>query len=108
MLTADRARALADALGNWPRPGAPLYVSLADALFAALGARRVAPHLPSERALASALHVSRGTVANAYDLLRARGVIERQRGSGTIGTPRAHAICADPLACVREFFAATP
>ncbi|MEK4426469.1 MocR-like pyridoxine biosynthesis transcription factor PdxR [Solibacillus sp. FSL K6-1523] len=39
--------------------------------------------LPSERALANALHVNRSTVVNAYDELQSMGLIERNRGSGT-------------------------
>jgi DNA-binding GntR family transcriptional regulator len=108
MLATDRARDVADALGDWETPGDVLYLALADALDGALNARRIAPHLPSERVLARALNVSRGTVANAYEVLRERGLIERQRGSGTMGRPRAHEICPDPIACVREFFASRP
>ena len=98
---------MATALEGWTgRPGA-LYVQLADAIGEALATRRIAAHLPSERAMAEALRVSRGTVANAYELLRERGLLTRERGSGTIGAPsRAHDICADPLECVRGFFAA--
>ena len=39
--------------------------------------------LPSERTLAAALIVSRGTAVAAYDLLVADGLVERRRGSGT-------------------------
>ncbi|MEY9973576.1 GntR family transcriptional regulator of abcA and norABC [Lysinibacillus sp. RC46] len=39
--------------------------------------------LPSERYLASALHLNRSTVVNAYDELESMGLIERNRGSGT-------------------------
>ena len=92
-------------LGRWDASGA-LYTSLADALAAALRTGRLAPHLPSERALADALHVSRGTVAKAYELLRERGLIEREIGSGTVASlRRPHETCTDPLECVRAFFA---
>lgn len=100
----DRARAVADALGIWTGPR-PLHLALAEALASAIDARRVATHLPSERSLASALHVSRGTVASAYETLRERGVLERERGSGTVAVARKHDVCPDPIACVREFFA---
>ncbi|MFC9538829.1 PLP-dependent aminotransferase family protein [Lysinibacillus sp. NPDC056959] len=39
--------------------------------------------LPSERYLASALHLNRSTVVHAYDELESMGLIERTRGSGT-------------------------
>ncbi len=102
----ERAEGAASALAGWERSDIPLYVALANAIAAALAERRIPAHLPSERALAHALHVGRGTVTNAYDLLRDRGILERERGSATVATPRrAHSVCADPLACVREFFA---
>lgn len=69
--------------------------------------RRVPTRLPSERSLASALHVSRGTVASAYEILPERGILERDRGSGSVARPRAHEVSSDPIACVREFFART-
>lgn len=106
MLITDRARAVADALGDWTGHSRPLYAALADALAAALRTRRVPTHLPSERALAAVLHVSRGTVASAYELLRERDLLQREQGSGSVARPsRAHEICADPLECVRLFFA---
>ncbi len=102
----DRARAVAETLRGWDQGSAPLYVALADAVASALATRRIAPHLPSERALASALHVSRGTVAASYEILRDRGLLERQRGSGSVAAAsRAHETCTDPLECVRSFFA---
>ena len=53
--------------------------------------------------------MSRGTVANAYELLRERDVIQRERGSGTSArAARPHETCADPIACVTEFFASRP
>ena len=106
MLARGRARAVVDALGAWADTSRPLYVALADALAAAVRARRIPLHLPSERALAAALHVSRGTVANAYEVLRERSLLERERGSGSVAhAPRAHEVCNDPLGCVRAFFA---
>ena len=105
MLNRRAADAVARSITGWDRAAGPLYASLADALATALAASRIAAHLPSERALALALHVSRGTVADAYDVLRQRGLIDRQRGSGSVATQRAHAVCPDPIACVRAFFA---
>ena len=105
MAAVDRARAVADALGTWTLDPRPLHLALAEALAFAIDAHRVPPHLPSERSLASALHLSRGTVASAYETLRERGVLERERGSGSIALPREHEVCPDPIACVRGFFA---
>lgn len=106
MLATERARVVADALGDWTASSDPLYVALAGALAAALRTRRIPTHLPSERTLAAVLHVSRGTVASAYELLRDRDLLERERGSGSVARPsRAHEICPDPLECLRSFFA---
>ncbi|MGW5572535.1 aminotransferase-like domain-containing protein [Nocardia thailandica] len=63
----------------------PLSVQVADALRAAAtgGLLRVADRLPSTRALAARLGVSRAVVAAAYDQLHAEGWIGGRRGSGT-------------------------
>jgi DNA-binding GntR family transcriptional regulator len=101
-----RADVVAGVLDGWDRPSASLYIALAEALATAIAGRRIGSHLPSERALAAALHVSRGTVAKAYEVLRERGLLERVRGSGTIAAAiRTHTVCEDPLACLRAFFA---
>ncbi len=106
MLAADRARHVAAAVADWTARPQPLHVALADALGLALRTGRVQVHLPSERSLALALHVSRGTVAAAYEELRERGVLVRERGSGTVARASpAHEVCPDPLDCVRTFFA---
>ncbi|GAB2601329.1 aminotransferase-like domain-containing protein [Kribbella endophytica] len=62
-----------------------LYRRLADALAALMGSTElpVGAKLPAERRLAEALAVSRSTVVAAYDELRARGLVESRRGSGT-------------------------
>lgn len=83
--------ALADALSDWTtRPG-PTYSRLADAIADAIaqGHLGLGSRLPSERALATHLHVARGTVVAAYDALRARGVVHTRRGSGTVVQSRA-------------------
>jgi GntR family transcriptional regulator / MocR family aminotransferase len=71
----------------------PLAAQLADALrgAAAGGAFRAGDRLPSTRALATTLHVSRTVTAAAYDQLLAEGWVEGRRGSGTfvVGTPGA-------------------
>ncbi|MFC4125827.1 MocR-like pyridoxine biosynthesis transcription factor PdxR [Nocardia rhizosphaerae] len=63
----------------------PLSVQVADALRAAAtgGVLRVSDRLPSSRALAERLGVSRAVVSAAYDQLHAEGWIAGRRGSGT-------------------------
>jgi DNA-binding transcriptional MocR family regulator len=62
-----------------------LYRRLADELAALIGSADlpVGARLPAERRLAEALAISRSTVVAAYDELRARGLVESRRGSGT-------------------------
>jgi DNA-binding transcriptional MocR family regulator len=76
---------LARALGDgWRRPGASAH-ALADALRGLVvdGRLAVRTRVPSERALAPALGVSRGTVSRAYDRLRADGYLVSARGAGS-------------------------
>ncbi|APE37252.1 GntR family transcriptional regulator [Nocardia mangyaensis] len=63
----------------------PLSVQVADALRAAAtgGVVRVGERLPSSRALAQRLGVSRAVVSTAYDQLHAEGWLAGRRGSGT-------------------------
>jgi GntR family transcriptional regulator / MocR family aminotransferase len=63
----------------------PLAVQLADALRAATaeGSVRTGDRLPSTRALATALGVSRTVTAAAYDQLLAEGWAAGRRGAGT-------------------------
>ncbi len=74
-----------DGLGDWSVVDGPLFRRLALAITRAVERRALTPgdRLPSERALATALRVSRGTVVTAYDLLVAEGLVERRVGSGT-------------------------
>lgn len=68
----------------------PLHRRLSDGLqqLIHLGELPADALLPSERALAEALHVSRTTVVSAYQALRQAGLIERRQGSGTrVGLP---------------------
>ncbi len=69
----------------------PLAVQLADALRAATagGAFRAGDRLPSTRALATTVQVSRTVTAAAYDQLLAEGWAVGRRGAGTfvVGTP---------------------
>jgi GntR family transcriptional regulator len=62
----------------------PLYLQLADKLSDGIssGFWRHNEALPSERRLAEALGVARSTARCAIDLLCARGMVSRRRGSG--------------------------
>jgi DNA-binding GntR family transcriptional regulator len=76
---------LARLLGeSWRRPGASA-AALADAIRALVvdGRLAVRTRVPSERALAPALGVGRGTVSRAYDRLRADGYLRSARGAGS-------------------------
>ncbi|MEV0297199.1 PLP-dependent aminotransferase family protein [Nocardia sp. NPDC050710] len=80
----------------------PLSVQVADGLRAAAttGLLRAEDRLPSSRALAQRLGVSRTVVAAAYDQLHAEGWITGRRGSGTylttapVATPARPAVVA--------------
>jgi DNA-binding transcriptional MocR family regulator len=76
-------------LHGWQdRPG-PLYLRLAEALraLAETGAVNTGSRLPSERALAATLNVSRNTVTAAYGQLRDNGWLEGRRGAAPrVGT----------------------
>jgi DNA-binding transcriptional MocR family regulator len=82
------ARALAASLGGW-RTREPAYEALADGIRLLCLDNRLAPRtaLPAERELASALHVSRSTVAAAYRSLRDTAHIASLRGSGSVTLP---------------------
>lgn len=77
--------ALAARLGRWADSDGSLTASLAAALRALVSSGELRPgdRLPSERALAAAVAVSRGTVVAAYAALADSGVLERRQGSGT-------------------------
>ena len=78
-------RRLVGTLGDWAVGPGPLFRQLSRAVASAIegGALAEGVRLPSERALSSALFVSRGTTVAAYDLLVADGLVERRPGSGT-------------------------
>src|SRR4051794_34281389 len=76
---------LARELGNWrtsSRSG-PAYYGLADAIRLLIvdGRIPVGARLPSERAMADALRVSRTTVTAAYAQLREDGYLNARRGA---------------------------
>ncbi|HXQ62972.1 MAG TPA: PLP-dependent aminotransferase family protein [Acidimicrobiales bacterium] len=78
-------RRLVGTLGEWAAGPGPLFRQLSRAVAGAIesGALAEGLRLPSERVLASALFVSRGTTVAAYDLLVTDGLVERRHGSGT-------------------------
>lgn len=76
---------LASLLTGWAQGDGPLYRQLTETLQRLLELGDVPPavKLPSERALAEALSISRTTVVNAYTLLKETGWLESRQGSGT-------------------------
>ncbi|HEX2284142.1 MAG TPA: PLP-dependent aminotransferase family protein, partial [Mycobacterium sp.] len=115
---------LARELGNWrtsSRSG-PAYQGLADAIRLLIidGRLPVGARLPSERAVADALRVSRTTVTAAYTQLREDGYLNARRGArSTTALPAAapiaqapapasvnlgYAALAAPAAAVRDAF----
>ncbi len=68
-----------------PSPNVPLYQALYTHLRSAIlsGELKGGIKLPSTRALADELNVSRNTVLNAYRQLLAEGYLESREGSGT-------------------------
>src|SRR4051794_39438174 len=74
-----------DLLVALDRDGAPLAVQLQERLRSAIREGRLAAgeRLPSTRRLAEQLGVSRGTVVEGFEQLRAEGYLESVVGSGT-------------------------
>jgi DNA-binding transcriptional MocR family regulator len=81
---------LSRALGAWRESlgGEPLHRELAERLRLLIldGRLSLGSRLPSERALAEELGLSRTTVASAYDALRGSGHAASRQGSGTVAT----------------------
>ncbi|MEU2060443.1 PLP-dependent aminotransferase family protein [Streptomyces sp. NPDC013455] len=73
------------ALGDWRTRSGPLARTLAAAVRDAVVDGRIpaGTRLPSERELARTLHLSRGTVVAALDVLRADGWLHTRHGSGS-------------------------
>jgi len=79
-------------LGAWRSQTLPDYRALAHGLTSLIdGSLLPAAHvLPSQRRLAAALGVARGTVVRAYGILHESGRLEPRRGSGNyVARPRA-------------------
>src|SRR5262249_30236431 len=80
-------RTLAKQLGSWRSEGGGgvAYAELAERikLLVLDGRLPVRTRLPAERELATALRISRPTVAASYDLLRDAGLLQSRRGSGS-------------------------
>ncbi len=99
-LAAPRLAAL---LGDFDRD--PAYAGLVDGIRGLVhdGRLPTGVRLPSERALTSALGVSRTTVARAYALLREEGLLRSRQGSGSVVTaPREGAVVGDHLLTPRH------
>lgn len=86
--TSARSGALGEfvsAIGTWVDGPGPLFRRLARAVGGAIerGALPQGSRVPSERAVAAALSIGRGTAVAAYELLVSDGLLERRHGSGT-------------------------
>lgn len=93
-----------------PASGRPIYLQIAEHVVALARSGQLQPNdrLPPSRVLADHLQVHRSTVVNAYEELKARGVIESRQGSGSYITgttqetalvPRVTAHPVLPLSC---------
>jgi DNA-binding transcriptional MocR family regulator len=78
---------IAGLLDGWRAGDGPLARRLAERIAGAVADGGLAPgtRLPSQRALAGALAVGRGTVAAAYAMLRERGLLDQ--GSSLVAAP---------------------
>lgn len=88
------AHVLSELLGDWRQGGGSAYRRLAMSVRALVLDGRVAveSRLPAERDLASALAVSRTTVAASYERLRAEGYVTSRRGAGSfVAMPKGRA-----------------
>ena len=68
-----------------PRSGVPFYKQIILQTEMAIADRRLSSgdQLPTVRSLAVELRINPNTVARAYSLLEARGVVTTQQGTGT-------------------------
>ncbi len=85
MVASISARQIATLVQDGSHDPVPGYQRLADAIRMATmdGRLQLGHRLPSERALATRLGISRTTVTAAYDRLREVGFAESRQGSGT-------------------------
>jgi DNA-binding transcriptional MocR family regulator len=104
------AHSVARHLGSWSTGKGPLQHKLARALTQAIRYGTLHPgiRLPSERALAQALTLSRTTVVAAYDALRETGWLESRPGSGTWVSEKSPAISGAREAAQASALAASP
>ena len=81
-------------------PNHPLYRRIAGDLRRSIAAGRLprGARLPSSRALARQLGVSRNTILAAYDTLAAEGLIAGRTGSGTLVVAAPSAVAATAAA----------
>jgi DNA-binding transcriptional MocR family regulator len=79
------AETMTVALGQWSAAGGAVYRQLAEAVKDAVvrGDLLTGSRLPSERALAQQLAVSRSTILAAFELLKREGWLVSRQGSGT-------------------------
>jgi GntR family transcriptional regulator / MocR family aminotransferase len=82
---AKRASTFDLSLGRPPEDGVAAYRWLYDSMRVRIlsGGLRPGARLPSTRAIASHYGLSRGTVLNAFDMLRAEGYLDASVGAGT-------------------------
>ena len=82
-----------------PAATAPLWRQLSVGLRVAIANGRLGPgaRLPSTRALARRLNVSRNTVLSAYDDVMARGLLHGRVGAGSFVSDTARAVAPTRL-----------
>ncbi|MBI1875156.1 MAG: PLP-dependent aminotransferase family protein [Acidobacteria bacterium] len=104
------AQALVRQLGVWSKGRGSLHQKLALALTNAIRHGFLMPglRLPSERALANALSVSRTTVVTVYDELRERRWLDSRPGSGTWVSERSAVVMAARTTAHATALAASP
>ena len=102
--------AVARQLGLWSNGKGSLQQKLARALMEVIRHGDIAPgvRLPSERAIAAALKISRTTAVAAYDALRELGWLESRAGSGTWVCVRSAAVEAARHSAQDSVLAASP